>query len=201
MSGIAHILPRDHTHICWYHHVALFNLQTALGAAHLHGYRVQTVSSLAVGGKKHAFELIPPTTMSGVQMRHYYLATDSEHDRKRYVRDLLPRMVALCHPQRFPSSFNLFKLKSVFCRWLAALEYSIDRWINIGEKSTVTTTGGVSMLMLSGRGTPAHPTPPPLLPLAHHYQQQLPAGPLSSSGPAPAHQSLVITQQQSGPLS
>jgi len=55
----------------------LLKATVALGAAHLHGYRVQTVS---LGGKKYAFELIPPQ----LSMRHYYLAADNENDRKRY---------------------------------------------------------------------------------------------------------------------
>ena len=51
----------------------------ALSAAHLHGYRINIVATL--GGKKYVFELIPPQS----NLRHYYLAAENEHDRKRSV--------------------------------------------------------------------------------------------------------------------
>jgi len=80
---------------CLYFYVDI-GVGSALGALHLHGYRLQSSGTASSGERrKFAFELLPPES----RMRHFHFYTDSENDRKR---------------------------------WIAALEYSIDRWIKIG---------------------------------------------------------------------
>ena len=48
----------------------------------LHGYRVQSVGSLGVSGRRHAFELIPPESRG--QMYFYFVA-ETETEKKRCV--------------------------------------------------------------------------------------------------------------------
>lgn len=79
-----------------------------LGMACLHGYRVQQSTA---GGKKHAFEVLPSDT----NQKHFYFHTDTEMDRKRYVIKI----------------FMWLLLPNFFSRWVAALEYSIDRWLKV----------------------------------------------------------------------
>lgn len=78
----------------------------------LQGYRVQP---FATGGKKYAFELVP----SEPKYRSFYFHTDTEMDKKRYVLSLI-KFICIRNENVIFISNN---------RWVAALEYSIDRWM------------------------------------------------------------------------
>ncbi len=45
----------------------------------LHGYRVQSVGSLGVSGRRHAFELIPPEP----RFMYFYFVAETETEKKR----------------------------------------------------------------------------------------------------------------------
>ena len=45
----------------------------------LHGYRVQSVGSLGVSGRRHAFELIPPDS----RLMYFYFVAETETEKKR----------------------------------------------------------------------------------------------------------------------
>ncbi|KAK3854348.1 hypothetical protein Pcinc_039164 [Petrolisthes cinctipes] len=79
----------------------------AIGVVQLQGYRVQSTS---LGGKKHAFELLPPEP----RFRHFYFYTETDSDKEEVINFL-----------------RLIKEPCDKTRWLAALEYSIDRWIKV----------------------------------------------------------------------
>ena len=50
----------------------------------LHGYRVQSVGSLGVSGRRHAFELIPPES----RLMYFYFVAETETEKKRCVHAL-----------------------------------------------------------------------------------------------------------------
>lgn len=107
------------------------NSKSAFGMACLQGYRVQTTNITA--GKKHAFEIAPPEP----KLRHFHFSTETDMDKKRYFCLMLLTIIL--------SSFSCLSFIRLFCnhqllkcclfsyyRWVAALEYSIDRWMKAG---------------------------------------------------------------------
>lgn len=82
----------------------------------LQGYKVQPSTA---GGKKHGFEIAPPEP----RQRHYYFHAESEMDRKRYIFVI----------RVFITNYNLTRFEIIkYFSWVAALEYSIDRWMKAG---------------------------------------------------------------------
>ncbi|PVD32691.1 hypothetical protein C0Q70_08136 [Pomacea canaliculata] len=66
---------------CLYYYKSMNSL-SALGVAHLHGYKVDGQVSV---GKKHAFALIPPET----NLRIFHFSAENDTDRQRWVEAMI----------------------------------------------------------------------------------------------------------------
>ncbi|XP_071451707.1 uncharacterized protein [Hetaerina americana] len=103
----------------------------AVGMACLHGYRVQS-SSPAVGppgaGKRlFAFEVLPPLAPSPTADHHHH--HHHHHGGHHRHHTTGQRHASPYHQRHFHFHTDTEMDKK---RWLAALEYSIDRWIKVG---------------------------------------------------------------------
>ena len=73
----------------------------------LHGYKAQPSS---IAGRRFSWEMLPTEP----NMKHFYFHAQTETEKKR-----------------FEDIFNTVNYYIIFYRWLAALEYSVDRWMRL----------------------------------------------------------------------
>lgn len=105
--------------------------RSAVGMACLHGYRVQS-SSPAVGPpgavkRLFAFEVLPPLAPSPTSDHHHHHHHHHGGHHRHHATG--QRHVSPYHQKHFHFHTDTEMDKK---RWLAALEYSIDRWIKVG---------------------------------------------------------------------
>ena len=92
----------------WILEISTIDVEHIPGEIFLHGYKAQSGN---IGGKRHAFEMIP----TDHNLNHFYFHAQTEPEKKR-LSSLSP----------------IFFIKEFFfSRWLTALEYSIDRWMRL----------------------------------------------------------------------